>query len=157
MTGFARVDGNAKIGDIDYFWFWELKSVNGKSLEFKSKIPTWLEIIGSGLKNKAMEFLGRGNVYANLDISAQNQEPKIKINEQLLQQLVTQSLSLYQQNPDNWQKPNPAELLNVRGVVEVEENQLDEEQMEDLQKSFPLLYMHQIYFHKVEGTMIVVL
>ena len=133
MTGFARVTGNARIGEIDYSWFWELKSVNGKSLEVKTKLPFWLDAIALTLKNKTAEYLSRGNVYACLDVLVQNEEPKVKINEQLLQQLAEQALKLYQQNPDRWQKPNPAELLNIRGVVEVEDSQLDEEHLEYLQ------------------------
>ena len=119
MTGFARVNNTIKIGENDYSWYWELKSVNGKSLEIKSKVPFWLDAICTTLKNQASEFVSRGNLYACLDISTQNQEPKIKINEQLLQQLANQANILYQQNPNLWQKPNPAELLNVRGVVEL--------------------------------------
>ena len=133
MTGFARVTGNARIGEIDYSWFWELKSVNGKSLEVKTKLQFWLYAIALTLKNKTAEYLSRGNVYACLDVLVQNEEPKVKINEQLLQQLAEQALKLYQQNPDRWQKPNPAELLNIRGVVEVEDSQLDEEHLEYLQ------------------------
>ena len=133
MTGFARVNNTIKIGENDYSWYWELKSVNGKSLEIKSKVPFWLDAICTTLKNQASEFVSRGNLYACLDISTQNQEPKIKINEQLLQQLANQATILYQQNPNLWQKPNPAELLNVRGVVELEDSQLNDEQMSILQ------------------------
>lgn len=134
MTGFARVNANTQIDEVDCSWFWELKSVNGKSLEVKTKLPYWLEAISLVLKNKSAELLSRGNVYACLDICVQNQEPKLKINEQLLQQLANQALTLYQQNPEKWQKPNPAELLNIRGVVEVEDDKFDDNQIEVLQK-----------------------
>ncbi len=133
MTGFARVNGSVQIEGIDYSWFWELKSVNGKSLEVKTKLPFWLDAMTLTLKNKTAEYLSRGNIYACLDILVQNQEPKVKVNELLLQQLSVQALKMYQQNPNEWQKPNPAELLNIRGVVEVEDSQLDEKHLEYLQ------------------------
>lgn len=159
MTGFARVNDNAQIGDVDCSWFWELKSVNGKALEVKTKLPYWLEAISLTLKNKSAELLSRGNVYAGLDISVQNQEPKLKINEQLLQQLANQALSLYQQNPEKWQKPNPAELLNIRGVVEVEDDKFDDSQIEILQQqiiqSFEKALNRLVQDRKAEGTKIV--
>ena len=160
MTGFARVNGNVTLGGIDYSWFWELKSVNGKSLEVKTKLPFWLEAINPTLKNKAVNFLSRGNVYACLDIAVQNQEPKVKINNELLQQLAKQALNLYLQNSEVWQKPNPAELLNIRGVVEVEETQLDEEQMTVLQtaivKSFENCIEILVKDRQAEGAKIAV-
>lgn len=133
MTGFARVNDSIQISGIDYSWFWELKSVNGKSLEVKTKLPYWLDTIALTLKNKTAEYLSRGNIYACLDILIQNQEPKVKVNESLLQQLANQALEIYRQNPSEWQKPNPADMLNIRGVVEVEDSQLDEEHLEYLQ------------------------
>jgi len=133
MTGFARVNDSVQISGIDYSWFWELKSVNGKSLEVKTKLPYWLDAIALTLKNKTAEYLSRGNIYACLDILIQNQEPKVKVNESLLQQLANQALEIYRQNPSEWQKPNPADMLNIRGVVEVEDSQLDEEHLEYLQ------------------------
>ena len=160
MTGFARVNGNVQVGGADYSWYWELKSVNGKSLEVKTKLPFWLEALSLSLKNKVAECLCRGNVYACLDISVQNQEPKIKINEQLLQQLAEQALVLYQRNPNEWQKPNPAELLNIRGVVEIEDSSLDEEQTALLQsnilKSFEKCIEALVIDRQSEGAKIMI-
>ena len=160
MTGFARVNGNTQIDEIDCSWFWELKSVNGKSLEIKTKLPYWLEAISPVLKNKSAEFLSRGNVYACLDISIQNQEPKLKINELLLQQLASQVLALYQNNPEKWQKPNPAELLNIRGVVEVEDDKFDDNQIEILQKQIILTFIDALNLlvkdRQAEGAKIVI-
>ena len=133
MTGFARVNGAFRVKETDYTWFWELKSVNGKSLELKTKLPMWLDGMSQSVKNLAAEYLTRGNVYAVLDIVASNSEPELKINEQLLAKITSQILQLYQDNQNLMQKPNPAEILNIRGVVEIEEHKLDEQEIAELQ------------------------
>ena len=133
MTGFARTGGTFRVRETDYSWFWEVKSVNGKYLEVKTKLPVWLDAMSQAVKNLAAEYLSRGNVYASLEITASNSEPELKINEQLLQKITHQALAMYQQNPELMQKPNPAELLNIRGVSELVESRLDEQEMAELQ------------------------
>ena len=63
MTGFARTGGTFRIRETDYSWFWEVKSVNGKYLEVKTKLPVWLDGMSQSVKNLAGEYLSRGNVY----------------------------------------------------------------------------------------------
>lgn len=133
MTGFARTGGTFRVRETDYSWFWEVKSVNGKYLEVKTKLPVWLDAMSQAVKNLTAEYLSRGNVYASLEITASNSEPELKINEQLLQKITHQALAMYQQNPELMQKPNPAELLNIRGVSELVESRLDEQEMAELQ------------------------
>lgn len=133
MTGFARENGTTEIDGVVCSWFWELKSVNGKSLEVKTKIPFWLDAVSVPAKIKISQELNRGNVYACLEVETQNLEPKLKINEVLLQQLSMQAIDLYKKNSDYMQKPNPADILSVKGVVELEEQDLCDEQLSLLQ------------------------
>ena len=50
MTGFARKNSNYSAGKIMYSWVWEIKSVNGKSLDVKAKLPANLESLTLLLK-----------------------------------------------------------------------------------------------------------
>lgn len=77
MTGFARTGGTFRIRETDYSWFWEVKSVNGKYLEVKTKLPVWLDGMSQSVKYLAGEYLSRGNVYASLEITASNSEPEL--------------------------------------------------------------------------------
>lgn len=140
MTGFARVSVTAKVSDLDYSWFWEIKSVNGKSLEVKTKLPLWLDGMSQAVKNQAGEFLTRGNVYASLEINSSNNEPELKINEGLLQKATQQAIKLYEMYPDKLQKPNVSDLFNIRGVTEVEDVKLKEEEIAELQSQLLLSF-----------------
>ncbi len=56
MTGFARTDGATVFEKKRCDWFFELKSVNGKSLDVKTKLPFRLESLSMFVKNKANIF-----------------------------------------------------------------------------------------------------
>ena len=62
MTGFARVEGV----DGGQSWAWELRSVNGRGLELRLRLPPGLEAIEAPVREAAGRALKRGNVTANL-------------------------------------------------------------------------------------------
>lgn len=140
MTGFARQEGNFSCKKNDFSWFFEVKSVNGKSLDVKIKLPSWLDNrLSPVLKNTAAKYFTRGNiaVFLNLESTAEQQ---VKINDFLLEQLTQKAVALSQKYGDVLRAPSASELLSVKGVVEIEESVLDEEETESfvgaLQKSF---------------------
>ena len=57
MTGFARADG----GDA-MRWTWELRSVNGKGLDVRIRLPAGFERLERGGAGPVHGELGRGNV-----------------------------------------------------------------------------------------------
>ena len=64
MTGFARTNGNISLSSHNISWIWEIKSVNGKSLDLKYRLPTGFEDISLLLKNKLLnESLSLEHVY----------------------------------------------------------------------------------------------
>ncbi len=62
MTGFARVEGV----DGGQAWAWELRSVNGRGLELRLRLPPGLDAIEAAVREAAGRALKRGNVAANL-------------------------------------------------------------------------------------------
>ena len=54
MTAFASAQGAFD----GYAWSWELRSVNGKGLDLRLRVPDWLP----GLEQRLKEKLGRGVV-----------------------------------------------------------------------------------------------
>ena len=143
MTGFARQSGAFNAKKAAYAWVWEIKSVNGKSLDLKCRLPQKFENLNMALKNAAAQYFQRGSINVMLDLSSENGEQEAKINHNLLDLLVKAALELYGENPETMQKPQPCELLGFKGVVEVGEETLDEEEQklleEELLKSFELL------------------
>jgi uncharacterized protein (TIGR00255 family) len=61
MTGFARVDGQQD----GVAWAWELRSVNGRGLDLKLRLPPGLDAMEPALRDAAAPILRRGNVTAN--------------------------------------------------------------------------------------------
>ena len=62
MTGFARAQGET--GPVS--WSWELRSVNGKGLDIKLRLPAGLDALELKLRDLAAKRLKRGNVSGTL-------------------------------------------------------------------------------------------
>ena len=134
MTGFARQSGRCEWDNESLDWQWEIKSVNGKGLDLKSRLPSgWDELAGE-LKNTAQKYFERGSLSAVLEISGGNDEPKIKINHEMLQQLTLTAIEIYRKNPDFVAVPTAGELLSVSGVITAEKNLPDEKVQQWLQQ-----------------------
>lgn len=128
MTGFARTNGNISLGQNNIAWTWEIKSVNGKSLDLKLRLPSGFDDMSVTLKNKASEILNRGSVSAFLELTTENLSKNIKIDEKLLEDLTLQAVALCQKHPEI-AMATAGELLSQRGVVEQDENTLSDEDL----------------------------
>ena len=64
MTGFARAEGVA----AGLGWVWELRSVNGRGLDLRLRLPPGLDGLEPGLREAAAALLRRGNVTASLTL-----------------------------------------------------------------------------------------
>lgn len=113
MTGFARADGRA----ANRAWIWELKSVNGRGLELRFRLPPGCDGIEAELRAQAQAKLVRGNVTLNLQFveGADAAAPTYRLNEGLLEQLLALAGRLESRGIG---APRLDGLLAVRGVVE---------------------------------------
>jgi uncharacterized protein (TIGR00255 family) len=64
MTGFSRDRGEAH----GIAWVWEVKSVNGRGLDLRFRLPPGWDAIEQGLKDLAQAVLRRGSVSAGLSV-----------------------------------------------------------------------------------------
>lgn len=140
MTGFAREGGVTVFNDKKQCsWFFELKSVNGKSLDVKTKLPSFLEGLSMFIKNEAVNYFARGSISAYLEVDF-NKSGEIAFNEELLKQLVSKAIAIYDENNEKLSRPSISEMFAVKGVVEVADNVLTEDEtaqlINDLQKGF---------------------
>lgn len=138
MTGFAREGGVTVFNDKKQCsWFFELKSVNGKSLDVKTKLPSFLEGLSMFIKNEAVNYFARGCISAYLEVDF-NKSGEIAFNEELLKQLVSKAIAIYDENNEKLSRPSISEMFAVKGVVEVADNVLSEDEtaqlINDLQK-----------------------
>jgi len=128
MTGFARAEG-VDAADLHpgLHWAWEVKSVNGRNLEVRCRLPPGFEILESAGRAAVAERLKRGNVALTLTLARGGEPPRARINRELLDQLM--ALAAEYAAKGKAEPPRLDSLLAVRGVVEVvEEAEPSEEQ-----------------------------
>ncbi len=112
MTGFGRSDGQFEA----YQWAWELRSVNGRGLDLRLRLPNDVQALETTLRDKAGKNLKRGNIQISLQLTRSTGETEIKINHNALRQ-VLDVLNEIGKQPGL--APSTASgILNVRGVVE---------------------------------------
>jgi uncharacterized protein (TIGR00255 family) len=126
MTGFAREAGVTG----PYQWAWEIKTVNGRGLEVRVRVPSGLDAIGEEARSQILKALTRGQGQLNLSLTKASSAPKLRVNEDVLQSLLVAvgNLTL----PANVQPASLDGLLSVRGVVELDDDAFDPAQDETL-------------------------
>ena len=70
MTGFATRRGAGQ----GYGWTWDLRSVNGKGLDLRLRLPDWIEGLELALRAELQKALTRGNVSLTLKVSQDGAE-----------------------------------------------------------------------------------
>lgn len=119
MTGFARQSGSLERENFSLSWVWEIKSVNGKNLDLKVRLPLWLDEVSLNLRNIAAKYFERGSLGVTLDIALERNEAEVKVNRALLDKVTEAALTLYRTYPEELARPSAAELLKTEGVLEV--------------------------------------
>ena len=123
MTGFARVGGHWR----DVSWQWELKSVNGKALDMRFRLPSGFDNLEAPARGLLQQTLKRGNLQINLALQTPQAGEGIRVNAQRLDQLVVLAENLRDRLGS---APIQAEnLLALRGVLEVAEESVSEDDM----------------------------
>lgn len=115
MTGFARSEGTSG----RYRWVWELRSVNGKGLDLRLRLPPGFEAFEADVRQAASNCLARGNIQAALTVTTA--EPRIEavINENALAAVIRLRDRL-----TGIVDPSPLRLdtlIGIRGIVDFRE------------------------------------
>src|SRR5262249_9142866 len=118
MTGFARSQGS--VGG--YRWTWELKSVNGKGLDLRLRLPPGWDAIEVPARAAAARHLARGNVSAALDVERNGVLPTVRVNEEVLAALLETIRSVARRLDAN--PPSIEGILGLKGVVEISEGEI---------------------------------
>jgi uncharacterized protein (TIGR00255 family) len=113
MTGYARAEGR----DAQVAWVWEAKSVNGRGLEVRCRMPSGHDALEPAARDAAAKRLKRGNLQLSLNVSRIAEAAPVRVNTELLDQLlklVGQLAPLHPGiSPARWDG-----LLAVKGVLE---------------------------------------
>ena len=111
MTGFARTEG----AEASVAWAWELRSVNGRGLELRFRVPPGFDAIEAGLREEAARLLRRGNVNGTLTIRREDR-PRVAVDPDLLTELLRLATELAARIPGA-PPPRPEALLALPGVL----------------------------------------
>jgi uncharacterized protein (TIGR00255 family) len=112
MTGFARADGSA--GSTS--WHWELRSVNGRGLDLRLRLPPGFEALEPRVREAASKRLNRGSLSINLNVKRTEGVSQIRLNEPALRQVLAALDKL--QAMAKVESPRADGLLGIRGVLE---------------------------------------
>ncbi|MBH0239706.1 YicC/YloC family endoribonuclease [Methylobrevis albus] len=112
MTGFARHDGH--VGPWRFAW--ELRSVNGRGLDLRLRLPPGAEAIEAQARAKLQGGLARGSVNCTLTLERDGAASGYAINQTLLDLLV-ETAKRYE-GEKHLRRASIDGLLAVRGVVE---------------------------------------
>ena len=128
MTGFARLDGRTG----RHQWAWELRSVNGKGLDLRLRLPQGFERLEPEIRRIASAHFTRGNIQATLNIQAGEVRVEAVVNEAALQAVLDLRKDL-----EGKVDPAPIRfdtLLGIRGVVDFRDVADDPAELEALDR-----------------------
>ncbi len=114
MTGFAREAGTLPDGTP---WSWELRSVNGRDLALRFRLPPGMEALEAAAREDAAKVLRRGNIHAVLAVT-RDSRPMLRPDPEALERAVSlaQSLAARLGAPP----PRAEALLALPGVMRAE-------------------------------------
>ncbi len=115
MTGFARAAGTSGA----HSWAWEVRSVNGRGLDLRVRVPPGFEAVAEAARKRLGGAFSRGTLHVNLSISSDAGPARPRINEATLAGLVAAVGRL--PKAAGLAPPSYDALLGVRGVIEVTE------------------------------------
>lgn len=114
MTGFARLAGEA----AGWRWTWELKSVNGKGLDIRLRLPAGFDALDAPTRGQLSAALARGSVNVGLTLEPASGGATATVDEVLLERYAEVAVRLAARL--DLPRPSPAELMTLRGVIEGE-------------------------------------
>jgi uncharacterized protein (TIGR00255 family) len=115
MTGFARAAGST--GPVQ--WAWEVRSVNGRGLDVRLRVPNGYDAVGEVARTALQKSLARGQCQLSLALTRPEAAPRVRINEALLGQLAAAIARV--PRPEGLAPATLDGLLGIRGVIESDE------------------------------------
>src|SRR4051812_26594478 len=87
MTGFARAEGRLE-AKTPLAWAWEARSVNGKNLEVRARVPHGYESLEIPARQAVSELFARGSINLQLTTTSDTTAREVSIDEAVLDQLI---------------------------------------------------------------------
>lgn len=118
MTGFAARRG----AGMGHAWAWDIRSVNGKGLDLRLRVPDWVDGLELALRAELQKALGRGNVSLSLKVAREDGAAQaLRLNPAVLDgvlQALGQVEAAAMAAGVTLAQPTAADVLAMRGVLE---------------------------------------
>lgn len=120
MTGFASRKGEA----LGFSWGWDLRSVNGKGLDLRLRLPDWIEGLETAVRAELSRALVRGNVSLTLKLVRDGAEAgagAFRLNQGALRAALSVLAEIERAAMDQGvtlRSATVAEVLALRGIIE---------------------------------------
>lgn len=119
MTGFAARRG----GGLGYGWTWDLRSVNGKGLDLRLRLPDWIEGLELAVRAELQQALARGNVSLTLKVAQDGGDdaPAFRLSPHQLSAALSALAEVEQAAMAaglTLRQPTAADVLTLRGVLD---------------------------------------
>jgi uncharacterized protein (TIGR00255 family) len=122
MTGFARSHGVSG----SYAWAWEIKSVNGKGLDLRLRMPPGWDAVEVPARARLAELVARGSLQANLTVERSGAAPVVRINAAVLEAVLAALRQLA--GRVDAAPPSLDGVLALKGVMEVSDTEESEDE-----------------------------
>ena len=119
MTGFARAEGGT-----DLRWTWELRSVNGKGLDIRIRMPPGMERLEPAVREQVSSRFARGNIQVLLSVDGRSTTQRVIVNEAVLSQVIDAMARIKEKVAAT--APTLDGILSIRGVLEAGDETVDE-------------------------------
>ena len=127
MTGFARAEGAYAAASGPLRWVWEIKSVNGRALDLKLRMPSGYDAIEPPARDAANKRFKRGSLQAGLSVSRDAAAVvPVRIDTALVEKLIDAGRPYVESgraSPPTWDG-----LLALRGVLVSDETEEESEE-----------------------------
>ncbi len=151
MTGFAS--GKGAFGP--HSWTWELRSVNGKGLDLRLRMPDWLTGLEAALRSDLSKQVNRGNVTLSLRLSREEAAVDIQLNTSAMEaalEALAQTEAMAGTCGVLLAPSKASDLLSLKGMMEVGGDSDDPEPLvEKLKAEFGGLLLEFIEMRSAEG------
>ena len=87
MTGFARAEGRFE-GKSAFAWAWEAKSVNGKNLDVRTRVPHGFDALDLAARQSATTYFARGSLNLTLTVNSDSAGAGAGVDEAVLDALI---------------------------------------------------------------------
>ncbi|MDP3961015.1 MAG: YicC/YloC family endoribonuclease [Pseudorhodobacter sp.] len=124
MTGFATRKGQGAGAAAGYGWVWDIRSVNGKGLDLRLRLPDWIDGLEGPLRAELGSTLHRGNVGLTLKVSRESGDcaETLRVNPNVLRAVLS-ALAVVENAAMEvgvtLAQASQADVLGLRGVLDV--------------------------------------